>query len=285
MAWIISSFLSMGVMPHVTHVENGCGDGGHFDLANWDGISRKRIFGFWGKKTTHELEKKKRHTEKCVFANFSGWWFQTFFIFTPIWGRFPIWLIFFRWVGSTTNQFTLRNTFYLDLRPLRNKVFGNFWKALFFTSETYQHFVFKKEGPDPEDFLGTPPQRFKQHKSPWKMGGSKTIRLLFFGALGLFFRGETVKLQVGLIKAWISVDFFAPWYAWSYDGRSKEVRRWIQNMSEIVLFFWLFLTWAMKKGHWLFRFFLEIILPSHMGIISQAVIRIPIKQPGFNGMP
>ena len=27
----------------------------------------------------------------------SGWWFQRFFIFTPIWGRFPIWLIFFRW--------------------------------------------------------------------------------------------------------------------------------------------------------------------------------------------
>ena len=31
------------------------------------------------------------------------WWFQTFFIFTPIWGRFPFWLIFFRWV-ATTNQ-------------------------------------------------------------------------------------------------------------------------------------------------------------------------------------
>ena len=30
-------------------------------------------------------------------------WFQIFFIFTNIWGRFPIWLIFFRWVGSTTN--------------------------------------------------------------------------------------------------------------------------------------------------------------------------------------
>ncbi len=24
------------------------------------------------------------------------WWFQLFFIFTPIWGRFPIWLIFFQ---------------------------------------------------------------------------------------------------------------------------------------------------------------------------------------------
>ena len=23
----------------------------------------------------------------------TGWWFQIFFIFTPIWGRFPIWLI------------------------------------------------------------------------------------------------------------------------------------------------------------------------------------------------
>ena len=31
------------------------------------------------------------------------WWFQIFFIFTPIWGRFPFWLIFFRWV-ETTNQ-------------------------------------------------------------------------------------------------------------------------------------------------------------------------------------
>ena len=27
-----------------------------------------------------------------------------FFIFTPIWGRFPIWLIFFRWV-ETTNKY------------------------------------------------------------------------------------------------------------------------------------------------------------------------------------
>ena len=31
------------------------------------------------------------------------WWFQRFFIFTPIWGRFPFWLIFFKGV-ETTNQ-------------------------------------------------------------------------------------------------------------------------------------------------------------------------------------
>ena len=34
----------------------------------------------------------------------TGWWFQRFFIFTPTWGKkHPIWLILFKWVGSTTN--------------------------------------------------------------------------------------------------------------------------------------------------------------------------------------
>ena len=36
----------------------------------------------------------------------SSWWFQRFFIFTHIWGRFPFWLIFFKWV-ETTNQICL----------------------------------------------------------------------------------------------------------------------------------------------------------------------------------
>ena len=34
-------------------------------------------------------------------AIISRWWFQICFIFTPIWGRFPFWLIFFRWVETT----------------------------------------------------------------------------------------------------------------------------------------------------------------------------------------
>ena len=33
----------------------------------------------------------------------SSWWFQIFFIFIPTGGRFPIWLLFFKWV-ETTNQ-------------------------------------------------------------------------------------------------------------------------------------------------------------------------------------
>ena len=38
-----------------------------------------------------------------IYQRKPRWWFQTFFIFTPIWGRFPFWLIFFKWV-ETTNQ-------------------------------------------------------------------------------------------------------------------------------------------------------------------------------------
>ncbi len=34
-------------------------------------------------------------------AFWTRWWFQILFIFTPIWGRFPFWLIFFRWVETT----------------------------------------------------------------------------------------------------------------------------------------------------------------------------------------
>ena len=41
------------------------------------------------------------HISSCL--SWSRWWFQIVIIFTPIWGRFPFWLIFFRWV-ETTNQ-------------------------------------------------------------------------------------------------------------------------------------------------------------------------------------
>ena len=36
------------------------------------------------------------------FPWLSMWWFQIFFIFIPIWGRWILFWLFFRWVGSTT---------------------------------------------------------------------------------------------------------------------------------------------------------------------------------------
>ena len=43
---------------------------------------------------------QKNSSERKKLAR---WWFQIVFMFIPIWGRFPIWRIFFRWV-ETTNQ-------------------------------------------------------------------------------------------------------------------------------------------------------------------------------------
>ena len=41
-------------------------------------------------------------TTDWILHMLSWWWFQTFFIFTPSnWGRFPIWLICFKWVETT----------------------------------------------------------------------------------------------------------------------------------------------------------------------------------------
>ena len=56
----------------------------------------------------------------------STWWFQIFFIFTPIWGRFPFWLIFFKWV-ETTNQ----KTSWFKLFPNTNSGFVGFGFSLF----------------------------------------------------------------------------------------------------------------------------------------------------------
>ena len=36
--------------------------------------------------------------------NQSRWWFQIFFAFTPTWGRFPFWLIIFKGVETTNQQ-------------------------------------------------------------------------------------------------------------------------------------------------------------------------------------
>ena len=53
-----------------------------------------------------DLGRKKTKRSSCCALDSSGWWFQIFFIFTPTWGRFPIWLIFFKWV-ETTNRMIL----------------------------------------------------------------------------------------------------------------------------------------------------------------------------------
>ena len=48
--------------------------------------------------------KRKKEVRWLVVSNtYSRWWFQTFFIFTPIWGNDPILTNIFEMGGSTTN--------------------------------------------------------------------------------------------------------------------------------------------------------------------------------------
>jgi len=49
---------------------------------------------------SQERDAKKGCGYTLEFRSGTRWWFHTFFIFTPTWGRFPFWL-FFRWVETT----------------------------------------------------------------------------------------------------------------------------------------------------------------------------------------
>ena len=63
---------------------------------------------FRDKKKPRALTKKFYEPEEGLWTTkyrpwntATRWWFQIFFMFTPIWGNDPIWLIFFKWVETT----------------------------------------------------------------------------------------------------------------------------------------------------------------------------------------
>ena len=98
-------------------------------LKLWQGMTFQRfffhgshVFAVWGanERTKQLVDLMVRNSNCSIYPTFySRWWFQIFFISTPICGRFPIWLIFFRWVGSTTNQYCLDVEFGWNRNPLK----------------------------------------------------------------------------------------------------------------------------------------------------------------------
>ena len=56
----------------------------------------------YGHLRCRRLLKEKKTLEKPGPWKWLDGVFKYFFVFTPIWGRFPIWLIFFRWVETTS---------------------------------------------------------------------------------------------------------------------------------------------------------------------------------------
>ena len=80
----------------------------------------------------YDITMKKIHQ---VYEGITRWWFQIFFMFTPIWGRFPFWLIFLRWV-ETTKQIRIYFGLWTPLLPQDAQknapnagIFGRFWSG------------------------------------------------------------------------------------------------------------------------------------------------------------
>ena len=56
----------------------------------------KMFYFYWFCESVTKIKRQSSSMSK------SRWWFLIC-IFTPTWGRFPMWLVLFKWVGSTTN--------------------------------------------------------------------------------------------------------------------------------------------------------------------------------------
>ena len=75
----------------------------------------------------------------------SRWWFETFFIFTPIWGRFPMWLTFFRWVETTNQKLIWVKVIWFDHEIILGmKVSSERWTQLSFVSGIHDPFMAAK---------------------------------------------------------------------------------------------------------------------------------------------
>ena len=145
----------------------------------------------------------------------TGWWFQTFFIFTPIWGRFPFWLIFFRWVETTNQQ---KNMIVGEIRIKTQHV--PFWKGLFLnskyidTNHWFQEISNRTHWTDP--------------KTPEYIPSSNFLRGLLVRSHsifdGLIFRGHSFVFLAAWETWWLQhLDYFHPdpweddpiYYGWS----------------------------------------------------------------------
>ena len=70
------------------------------DLHGTTGRVSRRFFEWTQEFSQQEVTTVSIFLKRVINID-SRWWFQIFFIFIPIWGNDPIWLIFFKWVETT----------------------------------------------------------------------------------------------------------------------------------------------------------------------------------------
>ena len=71
-------------------------------------LGAPRVGELGGGKSSRSFDRKPKNHRNWRVPNKTimiwyifRWWFQIFFTFIPIWGRFPIWLFFFKWLETT----------------------------------------------------------------------------------------------------------------------------------------------------------------------------------------
>ena len=75
-----------------------------------------------------EVGHYETYRENHLMLWLSRWWFQIFLILTPIWGRFPFWLIFFKGVETTNQLFMFSSRQNHVKRPSQWKKRNCTWK-------------------------------------------------------------------------------------------------------------------------------------------------------------
>ena len=134
----------------------------------------------------------------------SRWWFQIFFIFTPIWGRFPFWLYnifqmgwnhqlgicFFFWIFWSP-IFTLGSNSDRSTRPRKNAEAEARW-------QTYDRNLPRWGGDTKTRFPWNQASEVKKRLWKWDVTGVDEFRLLLFFFFpfffALFFRGKGLRM-------------------------------------------------------------------------------------------
>ena len=91
-----------------------------FQWSPWAGPGGDVYLGCWVRAILRWSQANISYVHaECHKNAMTGWWqLKYFVIFTPLWGRFPFWLIFFRWVETTLEQWQRSNPGYVHLCTL-----------------------------------------------------------------------------------------------------------------------------------------------------------------------
>ena len=168
----------------------------------------------------------------------SRWWFQRFFIFTPIWGRFPFWLIFFKSVETTTKM----SYFHWKWAHTSTKVKYTPWNPLTFPKNRENFSYWTNQVLGGFEFEGSRFSIFWRGTLRETNMSHLAKRNIIFKCA--FFRGDVSPRRVDFQQFWdpkaMGPDLKDDWVPWKLDVFGKP-----QNLTGI------------RRPTWITNFFLK----------------------------